>query len=135
MAEFINPTTQTVEVNANVLFTETVVSPCPKVRHRKGSGVFTFKGGRYIVTFYANIAVPAGETPEAVALAISINGEAVQGGIMRGAPIATDSFFNVSNAVEIDVPCNCCYNVSVKNISEIPLTVDNANLITIREVQ
>ena len=135
MAEFINPITQTVEPNANVLFTETVICPCPKVRHRKGSGVFTFKGGRYVISFYGNIAVPEGETPEAVALAISINGEAVQGGIMRGAPVTAEAFFNVSSAVEIDVPCNCCYNVSVKNISAIPLDVDNANLVTIREVQ
>lgn len=135
MAEFINADQQTVEVNGNVLFDETVVQPCPRVRHRRGSGVFTFKGGKYIVSFYGNVALPTGAALDPVALAISINGEAVQGGIMRGTPIAVESFFNVSNSIEIDVPCNCCYNVSVRNIGTGPLLVEDANLITIREVQ
>lgn len=134
MAEFINSELQTVEVNANVLFDETVIQPCPKVRHRKGSGVFTFKGGRYIVYFYGNVAIPTGETIGPVELAIAINGEAAEGSIMRGAPIAVESFFNVSTAIEVDVPCNCCYSISVRNISDIPVEVNDANLIVIREV-
>ena len=135
MAEFINPLPQTVEVNANVLFTETIVAPCPKVRHRAGSGIFTLKGGRYLVSFNANIAVPTGETVGPITLAIALNGEALQGGLMTITPAAVDEFGNVSAMVYVDVPCNCCYTLSVRNISAIPVTVDDANIVTIREVQ
>ena len=135
MAEFINPFPQTVEVNNNVLFTDTPVGPCCKVQHREGSGVFTLKGGRYLVGFSGNIAVPTGETVGAVSLAIALNGEPLQGGVMTVTPAAVEEFFNVAKLAYIDVPSNCCYTLSVKNISTIPITVDNANLITIREVQ
>lgn len=135
MAEFINPLVQTVELNANVLFTGTTVAPCPKVRHREGSGIFTLKGGRYLVAFNANIAVPTGETVGPISLAIALNGEALQGGIMTSTPAAVEEFGNVATMVYVDVPCNCCYTLSVRNISTIPVNVDDANLVIIREVQ
>ena len=133
MAEFINPIPQTVEVNGNVLFIDTVVAPCPKVRHREGSGIFILKGGRYLVSFSANISAPTPDVP--LTLAIALNGEALQGGIMTVTPTTADALFNVSTMVYIDVPCNCCYTLSVKNISAQAITVDDANLVTIREVQ
>lgn len=132
MAEFINPIPQTVEVNGNVLFTDTVVEPCCKVRHRRGSGIFTLKGGRYLVLFSANVSVP---DPAEISLALALNGEALQGGIMTVTPTAADALFNVSTMAYVDVPCNCCYTLSVKNISAAAITVDDANLVTIREVQ
>lgn len=135
MAEFVTATTQTVEPNANVLFTDTVVEPCCKVRHRKGSGIFTLKGGRYLVSFDANIAIPTGETLGQATLALSLNGEPLPGGTMTVRPTGADLFFNVSKALEIDVPCNCCYTLSVRNISPVDVDVDDANLITQREVQ
>lgn len=135
MAEFISALPQTVEVNANVLFSDTVVAPCPKVRHREGSGIFTLKGGRYYVSFDANVAIPTGETVGAITLALALNGEALQGGTMVVTPAAVEEFFNVSRFMEIDVPCNCCYTLSVRNIGATPVTVDDANLVTIREVQ
>lgn len=135
MAEFINPIPQTVEVNGNVLFADTVVEPCCKVRHRRGSGIFTLKGGRYLVSFGGNIAVPTGETVGPISLALALNGEALQGEIVTVTPAAVGEFFNVFAMAYIDVPCNCCYTLSVKNISTIPVDVDDANLVTIREVQ
>lgn len=135
MAEFINPIPQTVEANANVLFTDTVVCPCPKVRHREGSGIFTLKGGRYLVMFSGNVAIPTGGTVGAITLAIALNGEALQGGIMITTPAAVEEFSNVSSMVYVDVPCNCCYTLSVKNIGATAITVDDANIVTIREVQ
>ena len=135
MAEFITAIPQTVEPNANVLFTDTVVEPCCRVRHRKGSGIFTLKGGRYLVSFDANIAIPTGETLGQATLALSLNGEPLPGGTMTVRPTGADLFFNVSKALEIDVPCNCCYTLSVKNISAVDVDVDDANLITFREVQ
>lgn len=134
MAEFINPLPQTVAVNSNVLFADTVVEPCQKVRHRRGSGIFTLKGGRYLVSFGGNIAVPTGETVGAISLALALNGEALQGSLMTVTPAAVGEFFNVFSMIYIDVPCNCCYTLSVKNISTIPVDVDDANLVTIREV-
>lgn len=133
MAEFVNAIPQTVETNANVLFTDTIVPPCNMVRHRNGSGIFTLKGGRYLVSFNGNIAVPTGETVGPVSLALALNGEALQGGIMVVTPAAVEEFFNVSATVYVDVPCNCCYTLSVKNIDDTPVTVDDANLVMIRE--
>lgn len=135
MAEFINPIPQTVEVNSNVLFTETPVEPCCKVRHRQGSGIFTLKGGRYLVYFNANVAIPTGETVGPITVALALNGEALQGGIMITTPAAVEEFSNISAMVYVDVPCNCCYTLSVRNIGATPITVDDANLVTIREVQ
>lgn len=132
MAEFINPIPQTVEVNANVLFSDTTVEPCCKVRHRKGSGIFTLKGGRYLVYFGANVSSP---TVGAISLALGLNGEAVQGTIMTVTPTVADALFNVSAMAYIDVPCNCCYTLSVRNISANAITVNDANLVIIREVQ
>lgn len=134
MAEFVNPLPQTVEANANVLFSDTVIEPCCKVRHRKGSGIFTLKGGRYFVSFNGNIAIPTGATLGQATLALSLNGESLPGGVMTVRPTGADLFFNVSSFLEIDVPCNCCYTLSVRNISAIPIDVDDANLVTIREV-
>ena len=133
MAEFINPIEQTVEANANVLFSDTVVAPCPKVRHREGSGIFTLKGGRYLVIFNGNIAVPADGTAGEISLALALNGEALQGAMASVTPTATEAFFNVTVMAYIDTPCNCCYTLSVKNVTATPVLVDNANLITIRE--
>lgn len=133
MAEWISTTAQTIDANANVLFDETVVPPCPKVRHRKGSGVFTFKGGRYLVIFGANVAIPAGETPAPLSLAISLNGEPLQSGIMTVTPAAVGDLFNISRVVEIDVPCNCCYTLSIRNVGTTPVAVEEANLITVKE--
>lgn len=133
MAEFISTVTQTVDVNANILFDETVVPPCPKVRHRKGSGVFTLKGGRYLVNFDANISIPTGETPAPLSLAIALNGEALSTGTMTVTPAAVGDLFNVSKLLEIDVPCNCCYTLSIKNVGTTPVTVEDANLVTMKE--
>lgn len=135
MAEFINPLPQTVEVNANVLFTDTPVEPCCKVRHREGSGIFTLKGGRYLVSFNANVAIPTGETVGPITLALALNGEALQGAVMIVTPAAVEEFFNVSAVAYVEVPCNCCYTLSVRNIGDTPITVDDANLVTIRGEQ
>lgn len=135
MAEFINPIVQTVEVNENVSFTETVVQPCCKVRHRVGSGIFILKGGRYLVNFDANVAIPTDETVGPITLAIAINGEALQGASMVVTPAAVEEFFNISKTIYVDVPCNCCYTLSVRNTGDTPVNVDDASLVTIREVQ
>jgi hypothetical protein len=103
--------------------------------HRDGSGLVTLKGftnqcrARYRVSFGGNVAVPTGETVGPIDLAFAIEGEAVLSTTMTVTPAAVEQFFNIFSTVFIDVPRGCCMNVSVKNISDIPINIQNANLI------
>lgn len=129
---------QIVGINQNILFTETPVHGNCAVMHREGSGLVELKGAtkqaraRYKVTFGANIAIPEDQGTEPISLAIAINGEAVQTTNMIVTPASTNEYFNVASSIFIDVPCSCCYTISVKNTSNIPVNVRNANLIVER---
>ena len=133
--EIIANALQTVEVNQNVLFTDTVVCGNCSMNHRDGSGLVSIKGNtnqcraRYRVSFGGNIAIPTGGTVEAISLAIAIEGEAVPSTTMIVTPAAVEEFFNVFSAIFLDVPRECCMTVSVKNISTQAIDVQNANLI------
>lgn len=132
MAEFVNSTTQNVAVNSNVLFDTTVVEPCSVVTHRRGSGIFNIKGGhRFIVVFSANLAGATAETE--LDLAIAINGEPLPYTTMASTPAVANLFNNVSVVTEIVTPCNCCSQISIKNIGTTPVTVATANLVLFRE--
>ena len=87
MAEYVYPLDQTIASGNNVLLQDSI--PCNKgyVIHRNGSGILTLRGivnnpcakfARYFVEFNGNIAVPAGETPGEISLALAIDGEALQ---------------------------------------------------------
>jgi hypothetical protein len=121
--EIIANALQTVEVNQNVLFTDTVVCGNCSMNHRDGSGLVSIKGNtnqcraRYRVSFGGNIAIPTGGTVEAISLAIAIEGEAVPSTTMIVTPAAVEEFFNVFSAIFLDVPRGCCITVSVRNIS------------------
>lgn len=121
--EIIANALQTVGVNQNVLFTDTVVCGNCSMNHRDGSGLVSIKGNtnqcraRYRVSFGGNIAIPTGGTVEAISLAIAIEGEAVPSTTMIVTPAAVEEFFNVFSAIFLDVPRECCMTVSVKNIS------------------
>lgn len=136
--EIIANAVQTVPANQNVYFTDTVVSGNYSIGHRDDSGLVTLRGvtnqcrARFKVSFGGNIAVPTGETVGPISLAIAINGEPVRVSTMTVTPAAVEQFFNVSGAVYIDVANSCCLNVSVQNISTIPVEVENANLIVER---
>jgi hypothetical protein len=102
--------------------------------HREGSGLVGLRGltngqrrARFLVDFSANIAVPTGETVGPITLAIAINGEAVLTSSMISTPAAVEEYNNVSSGIYIDVPIGCCNQVSVENISTIPISVQNAN--------
>ena len=130
---------QTVNSNLNVLFTDTIVgnNSCSIV-HRDGSGLVTLRGltgqcrARYRVSFGANVAVPTGETVGPISLGIAINGEAVATTTMISTPAAVEEYNYVFSAIFFDVPRDCCFQISVKNISDIPINVQNANLIVER---
>lgn len=133
--EIIANALQTVGVNQNVLFTDTVVCGNCSMNHRDGSGLVSIKGNtnqcraRYRVSFSGNIAIPTGGTVEAISLAIAIEGETVPSTTMIVTPAAVEEFFNVFSAIFLDVPRECCMTVSVRNISTQAIEVQNANLI------
>ena len=129
---------QTVEANQNVLLTDTVVCGNCSILHREGSGLVTLRGitnqcrARFKVTFGANIALPADGTVGPISLAIAINGEPVATTTMIETPAAVEQFSNVFSAIYIDVPANCCSQISVRNITDQAIDVQNANLIVER---
>ena len=130
---------QTVAVNQAVLFTETAVPGNYSMMHREGSGLVGLRGlpngqlrARFLVEFGANIAVPTGETVGPISLAIAINGEPIPTSSMISTPAAVEEYNNVSASIYIDVPIGCCSQVSIENISTIPVSVQNANLIVER---
>lgn len=139
MAEFTSNALQTVAVGQNILFTETPIC-CTRgfVVHREGAGVVTLRGitnqcrARYKVTFGGNIAVPAGGTAGEISLAISINGEPIPTTTMIETPAAVEEFSNVFSAIFVDVPHGCCYTLAVRNTSDQPVDIQNANLIVER---
>ena len=129
---------QTVAAGANVIFTDTVVPGNCSILHRDGSGLVTLRGltnqcrARFRVSFGANIALPTGGTVGPISLAIAINGEPVATTTMISTPAAVEEFNNVFSAIFLDVPKGCCSQISVKNISDQPIDVQNANLIVER---
>ena len=136
--EIIANALQTVPANQNVYFTDTVTCGNCAISHRDDSGLVSLRGlttqcrARFKVTFGGNIAVPTGGTVGPISLAIAINGEAVRSTTMTVTPAAVEEFFNVFSAIFVDVPKGCCLTVSVQNISDIAIDVQNANLIVER---
>lgn len=136
--EIIANLLQNVPVNQSVQFTDTVICGNCSITHREGSGLVTLRGitnqcrARYRVSFGGNIAVPTETTVGPISLAIAIEGEAIAATTMTVTPTAAEAFFNVYSSVFIDVPRGCCLSVSVRNISDIPVDVENANLIVER---
>ena len=131
-------TLQTVAENQNVLFTDTVISGCPSIVHRAGSGLVTLRGltnqcrARFKVSFGANIAIPAGGTVGPISLAISIDGEPLGSTLMIETPAAAEEFNNVFSTVFVNVPAGCCVTIGVRNTSDQAIDVQNANLIAER---
>ena len=126
---------QTVAESANIIFTNTVTSGNCSILHREGSGLVTLRGltnqcrARFRVSFGGNIAIPTGGTVGPISLAIAINGEPVATTTMISTPAAVEEFNNVFSAIFLDIPKNCCSQISVKNTSDQSIDVQNANLI------
>lgn len=141
MAEYVYPLDQTIASGNNVLLQDSI--PCNKgyVIHRNGSGILTLRGivnnpcakfARYFVEFNGNIAVPAGETPGEISLALAIDGEALQTSLASVTPTVTEAFFNVTSVAYITVPAGCCVTIAVENTSNIPIVAANSNLVVNR---
>lgn len=136
--EIIANALQTVSANQNVYFTDTVICGGLTITHRDDSGLVTLRGltdqcrARFRVSFGANIGLPTGGTVGPISLAIAINGEPVRATTMTVTPAAVEQFFNVYSSLYVDVPRGCCVTISVKNITDVDVDVQNANLIVDR---
>ena len=126
---------QTVAENGNVVFTNTSVAGSSCIVYREGSGLVTLRGltngqcrARFRVTFGGNVAIPTGGTVGSVTVAIGINGEPVQTSEMIVTPAAVNEYFNVYRSMFLDVPRGCCTQVSVENLTDGSILVQNANL-------
>lgn len=137
MAEFTAVATQTVAQNSNIIWTDTPVPGNCSIVHREGSSLVTLRAlpngqcrSRFKVTFGANLA--AVTAASAVSLAVAINGEPVSSSTMIVTPAAVGEYFNVNSSVYLDIPTNCCSQISVENTSAQSVSVQNANLIVER---
>lgn len=143
MAEYSANAIQVVNPGETVIFTDSP-EPCSRglVRHRDGTGTFLLSGwtprkvcgcrsksATYLVDFGANISVPTGGTVEAISLAITIDGSTIPASTMTVTPAAVDEYFNVSRAINADIWSGCCESVAVRNTSDQPIQVQNANII------
>ena len=145
MAEYLANAQQSVALNNAVLFTASI--PCTKgyVYHEDETGIFILRGitnncfARYQVTYNGNIAVPEGGAVTAIALAITVNGEARPTSEAIFTPQAVDEFGNVTSTAIITVPRGCCFSVSVRYVDATTndtavtptpvITVQNSNLV------
>ena len=64
-----------------------------------------------------NIAVPTGGTAAAIAVALALDGEALQNSRAIVTPAAVEQYFNVTCAADITVPKGCCYTLAVENVN------------------
>lgn len=143
MAEYSANAVQIVNPGETIVFTESP-NPCKRgfVKHRDGSGNFLLSGwtprrscgcrnnsANYLVDFGANISIPEGGTVEAISVALTIDGSTIPASTMIVTPAAVDEYFNVSRAVNADIWNGCCESFAVRNTSNQPIQVQNANVI------
>lgn len=145
MAEYSANAVQTVNPGEAIVFTDSPV-PCRRglVRHRDDSGSFLLSGTptmnygpcsnsvNYLVDFGANIAIPTGGTVEEISVGIAIDGTTIPSSQMIVTPAAVEEFFNVSRAINAQIWKGCCETVSIRNLSDQPILVQNANVIFTR---
>lgn len=142
MAEYSNPLLQTVNPGESLIFTNAPV-PCNRgfVRWRDGTGAFNLSGwvpvrgcgcsaraANYLVDFGCNIALPTGSTADQISVALALDGVTLTETTMM-APGEVDTFYNVSRAAYVQIWRNCCQTLTVRNTSEVPIQVQQANII------
>ena len=143
MAEYSAFALQTVNPGESIIFDTTAV-PCLRgfVRHRDDTGSFLLSGfvpynscgcrsnsANYLVDFGANIAIPTDGTVEEISVAIAIDGATIPASTMRVTPTAVDEFWGISRAINARIWKGCCETISVRNVSEQPILVQEANII------
>lgn len=148
MAEWSSNALQTVNPGEMIIFTENPV-PCRRglIRHRDDTGAFLLAGyvprqsgcpcqrrrnANYLVDFGANIAIPTTGSIGAISVALTIDGSTIPSSTMVVTPAAVNQFFNVSRAINAPVFYGCCESLAVRNTSDQPILVQNANIIISR---
>lgn len=143
-AEYSANAAQDIPANSSAIFTESPV-PCRQglIYHRDGSGLFRLinrffrqnimqcwrRNTNYEVAFHANITVPEGGTLEEIQVAIAVDGEIDPSSIMAYTPAALGVLGNVGADIVVTVPFVCgCSTVSVRNLSQQTITMQNANI-------
>ena len=142
MAELSANALQLVNPGESVVFTDVPV-PCERglIRHRDGTGDILLTGvtkcrceasAKYLVSFSANVAIPTGGTVEPISLGLAINGNTIPATAMISTPAAVDQFNNVSVTANAQIWRGCCETLSVRNLSNQPIQVQNANIVISR---
>ena len=146
MAEYSANAVQVVNPGETIIFTNGP-EPCTRgfVRHRDDTGNFLLSGwlpasrcncrnrnAMYLVDFGANISIPTGGTVGAISVAISVDGTTIPTSSMEVTPAAVDEDSNVSRAINVPIWAGCCESVSVRNTSDQPIQVKEANIIFAR---
>ena len=144
--EFIYVPVQEVSPNSPVLLNNSIPAQCcgnSDIYHENETGIVTLAGPRrggscnqyadYQIVFVANIAVPATETVGEISLALVQNGEPIPASIAITTPTVVDAYENVTVTKIVRIPRVCgCEDISVDNISTIPVNVQNANMTVAR---
>lgn len=150
MAEYSANAVQTVAPGESIVFTTTPV-PCTRgfIRHREGSGNFLLSGwvpnqnrrrcccnrvnqAQYLVDFGANISIPEDGTVGEISVAFSLDGSTLPDTTMTVTPAVVNEAFNVSRATNVGVWVGCCESLTIRNISDQTIQVENANVVFAR---
>ena len=145
MARYSTIAVQTVNPGEDFVFQITEI-PCRRgfVRHRDGTGSFLFSGwipnqnagcpccrkrtADYEVDFGANVAIPTGEAVGPITVGLTIDGSTVPSSIMIVTPTAVEEFWNLSRILSADIWSGCCETVTIRNLSDIPILVQNTSV-------
>lgn len=143
MAEYTANAVQIINPGESAVFTDTPV-PCRRgfIRHREGSGNFLLSGwtptrpcgccnksAEYFVDFGANISIPEGGTVGPISVAISLDGSTLPATSMIVTPAAVNEYFNVSRATGVSIWRGCCETITIRNTSDQPIQMQNANIV------
>lgn len=145
MAEYSALASQIVNPGETITFQNAPV-PCKRglVNHRADSGSFLLSGlgnvpcygcgcvrpsAVYLVDFGANISIPTGGTVGEISVAMALDGNTLPESTMTVTPAAVEESFNVSRAINVAVWHGCCQTFSIRNTSNQPIQVEQANVI------
>lgn len=124
MAEYLTrDAVEVVALNAPIPFIDSI--PCTRglVYHQSGTGIFVLRGktnncfARYEVEFTGNIAIAEEGEITPIATAIVVSGEERIGSRSIFTPTETEEYGNVTSRAVVDVPCGCCFTVSVEYVN------------------
>lgn len=129
---------QTVEAGSSVLFQSATSSGNQSILWRVGSGIITLRGigvqprARFKIEYHLNAALAADATVAPIEMAIAINGEAFGSTRAISTPAAVSEFNSIGAATLIDVASGCCTQISLENIGDSDIEVENVSVIVER---